>query len=294
MNILCIGHACYDVTTVLDKFPIENTKNRSQFIYCGGGSNSNAAYLLGKWKSNVWFCSNIGNDEYGKKIEEEFNNIGVNIDYLYKNKKRTSQSFIIINKENGSRTTFTNNEEKENLDIIDFNFTPDIILIDGSEPKLSKYILEKYKDTISIIDAGAYNEDVISLSNMVDYVVCSKDFAEKCTDMNFDINNKDVFYKKLENKFKNNIVVTLEENGCLYKYNDEIKIMPTLKVNPVDTTGAGDIFHGAFTYALSKGHNFEFCLKIANIAGSLSVTKLGSRFSVPSILEMKEIINDFE
>ena len=108
--------------------------------------------------------------------------------------------------------------------------------------------------------------------------------------MKFDFNNPQSLvnvYTKLQNKYPNaNIVVTLEEHGALYQVNNQIKIMPGLKCNAVDTTGAGDIFHGAFVYGLANGFDMEKIITLANIAGGLSVQKMGSRLSVPTLSEV--------
>lgn len=69
--------------------------------------------------------------------------------------------------------------------------------------------------------------------------------------------------------------------------------MDALEVEALDTTGAGDIFHGAFVYGLTKGYNINVVLTIATIAGSLSVTKVSGR-AVPSKEEMRRYIHDFE
>lgn len=94
-------------------------------------------------------------------------------------------------------------------------------------------------------------------------------------------------YNRLQDKYPNaNLVITLEEKGCLYQVGNEIKIMPGLKVDAKDTTGAGDIFHGAFTYGIANGFDMEKTITLANIAAGLSVTKLGSRLSVPNLSEV--------
>lgn len=62
--------------------------------------------------------------------------------------------------------------------------------------------------------------------------------------------------------------------------------MPGLKVNAVDTTGAGDIFHGAFTYGIANNFDMEKTITLANIAAGLSVTKIGSRLSIPTLSEV--------
>ena len=106
-------------------------------------------------------------------------------------------------------------------------------------------------------------------------------------------NIKDAF-NKLEDMFNTNIIVTLESDGCAYKKDNKIVVIPTLQVEAKDTTGAGDIFHGAFVYGLTQNWNLEKCLKIANIAGSLSVTKYGGRNSIFSLEEVLEVYNEIK
>lgn len=98
----------------------------------------------------------------------------------------------------------------------------------------------------------------------------------------------------MESIFKNNIVVTLESKGALYQYHKQVKMMPSIKVKAVDSTGAGDLFHGAFVYGLAKNMSYEEIIKLSNVTGALSVTKIGGRFSAPSREEIKKVYHDFE
>jgi len=68
-----------------------------------------------------------------------------------------------------------------------------------------------------------------------------------------------------------------------------VKVMPTYKMDVKDTTGAGDIFHGAFTYGIANGYSLENSVKLGNIAGALSTTKIGSRPSVPELDEVMKL-----
>ncbi|MDD2181120.1 MAG: carbohydrate kinase family protein [Bacilli bacterium] len=299
MKVLCLGHAAYDITIPLDEYPIENTKNRvDNRVECGGGPASNAAYLLGKWGIDVWFAGVVGDDEYGNTIKQEFESVNVNTDFLeISPNHRTTSSFIVANKSNGTRTILTYRKDDMEMNELKLNFKPDVILIDGQEYELSKQVLNEYKDAISIIDAGRPTPEIIELSKMVNHLACSKEFAEEVTGITIDYNNNQTIidlYTKMEEIFKNNVVITLETKGCLYSIDGKIKIMPSIKVKAVDSTGAGDIFHGAFTYGIVKQLDFEKTLKISNIAGALSVTRIGGRNSVFSIKEMKEAYNGFE
>jgi len=298
MRILCIGHAAYDITTPVDEFPIENTKNRVHArVECGGGPSATAAYLLGKWNMDVSFAGIVGKDLYGFRIKQEFDEIGVDTKYLQiSTEHTTTSSFILANTTNGSRTTFAYRPSNMQMSEFELHFNPDIILMDGQEYEMSKKILEKFPNAISIIDAGRSKKEVIELSKMVTYLVCSKEFAENVAEIKFndDYSNKEEVYHKLETIFPNTIVVTLESAGCLYKLNDQIKIMPSIKVKPVDSTGAGDIFHGAFTYGIAKGFDFEKVLKLSNIAGAISVSRIGTRASIPTLEEMEAVYNEFK
>lgn len=298
MEVLCIGHAAYDITIPVNDFPVENTKNRVlERIECGGGPANNAAYLLGKWGIDTTFVGIVGNDEYGKKIKEELESVGVNTDYLVMSGEgNTTSSFVIANQEKGTRTILTYRPNGLKMPDIKIDCKPNIILIDGQEYECSKKVLKQYPEAISIIDAGRAVSEVKDLCTMVDYVVCSRDFAEQVTGLKLDGSGEQYIkvMRLLQNQFHTNIVVTLESLGCLYEYQNQIKIMPTLKMQALDTTGAGDIFHGAFTYAIANHYSFEDSLFIANLAGSLSVRKIGSKNSMPEKEEMKKYYGKFK
>ena len=69
--------------------------------------------------------------------------------------------------------------------------------------------------------------------------------------------------------------------------------MPGYKVDKIcDTTGAGDIFHGAFMYGLVNDYSYEDILRLSNITGALSVRKVGSRYSIPDLKEVLSIYED--
>ena len=291
MKVLCIGHAAYDITIPVDSYPVENTKNRiSKRIECGGGPASNAAYLLAKWNVETYFAGMIGDDLYGDRIKKEFEEVGVNTKYLIQSKDyQTTSSFVIANQDNGNRTVFAYRPQSISMKVIDFDFIPDFILIDGHEPELSKDALRRYPNAISVIDAGRSKKEVIELCYLVNYLVCSKDFAEQVSGIKVDYDDLTTItdiYNYLKNEFKNKIVITLEDKGCVYEKNEEIKVMSSIKVKALDSTGAGDIYHGAFLYGLTQNFDIEKVVSYANLAGAISVTRVGGRYSIPTLEEV--------
>ncbi|MCI6001828.1 MAG: PfkB family carbohydrate kinase [Tenericutes bacterium] len=293
-KILCLGHASYDITIPMDKYPTENIKYRVlNRIECGGGPASNAAYLLGKWGMNTYFSGVLGNDIYGKRIKKEFENVGVDTRYIELSKKyKTTNSFIIVNKKNASRTIFAYRDKSMKMENTNIRIKPDYALFDGEDFEIATKVIRNNPGCITILDAGRAKYSTIKLGKMVNYLVASKNFAEDFTGVKInykDYNSLVKVYNLLEKDFTANIVITLESHGCLYKIDGKVKIMPGYKVKAIDTTGAGDIFHGAFVYALVKGYSYEDILRIANITGALSTTKIGGRYSIPDINEVLSI-----
>lgn len=294
MKILCLGHLTYDITFPVNEFPKENTKTRiNQKLEGAGGPSTIAAFLLAKWDMDVYMAGKLGNDVYGNKIKKELSLNRINTDYIQMSDDfETSHSVNIANSANGSRTLLIYDDKDQKMEDFEIDFYPDIILIDGHEYETSKNLLKKYPKALSIIDAGKESKEILELCKMVNYVVCSKEFAESVSEIKFDYENKHTLvdiYQKLETMFKNKVVITLEEKGCLYRLENKIKLMPSIKVKAFDTVGAGDIFHGAFTYGMANDFDFEKTLKYANIAGSLSITKVGNYNAIPSLKELEEV-----
>lgn len=288
MKILCIGQSAYDITLPLDGYPIENKKYKiKKSVECGGGSCNNSAYLLAKWGMDVYLASSIGNDLYGKKIKEELKKAGVNIDYCEElDNVNTTVSYIINNTETGTRTIITNRSPLMHFtNLKDIDVEPDIILLDGNDYDMSLKVLMKNKNSIKIIDAGSYKEETVKLSQYCDYIVCSNDFARDYTKIDFDYNDKiklKEVYDTIQKDFRGKLVITLESFGSMVKIDEQYYIVPSVKVKSIDSTGAGDIYHGAFTYFIANNYSLLETLHYANIAGALSVTKIGSKTSMPT------------
>lgn len=296
MKVLSIGLASYDITFPLDHYPVEDLKIRVPVrIENGGGPAATAAYLMGSWGLETYFMGVIGNDDFGHAIKTEFDKVNVNTKFLeITNDFKTTSAMVIVNTELGTRTILNYRDERIKLTDTNLDFAPDVILMDGQEYDMSKKLLLAYPNAISIIDASRPVETVLELSHMVNYLVCAKKFAESVTGITIDFNNKDTMISimtAMEAEFKNTIVITLEDQGSLARINGKVKWFKPIKTAPLDTTGAGDIFHGAFTYGIANNLPLDEIIKKSNIAGGLSVNKIGSRNSIPTLEEVNGIYN---
>ncbi len=291
MKILCIGQSAYDITLPVNSYPIENQKYKiNGATTCGGGSCNNAAYLLALWGNEVYLASPIGKDDYGKRIKEELVNVGVKLDYLEELDIPTTTSYIINNLSNGSRTIITNKHQEMTLPKdkkIEGDF--DVIFVDGNDYELAIEVIQKYPQAIKILDAGGFKEGTKELCSLCDYLVCSNDFLREYAKINFrcsEIEKVKEAYDLLQKDFKGLVITTLEEQGSLTKIDEKFYHVPSIKVNSVDTTGAGDIFHGALTHFIIHKYPLIDAMHYANITGALSVTKIGSKNSMPKLSEV--------
>ena len=298
-KIFCIGQSAYDITIPLSGPIVENQKYRvEEKIECGGGPAFNAACLCGIWGADVCLISRLGQDEYGKKLHQTAEECGINVKYLIPDPDlETPHSYIFSNKINGSRTLFN---FPGNPGKVDYRFPEEdvsVILSDGHEPEITLGAVQKYPHAFSLVDAGTCRESTLLVAEKVDYLVCSEDFACQYTGKKIDLDDwetcREIFHEieQINGKYA---VITLGEKGLLYRTCGEMRRLPAYPAKAVDTTGAGDIFHGAFAYGLWKGMQLIDILKFSSMASSLSVRRAGSQTSIPKLPEVETELKKYK
>lgn len=295
IKTLSVGQASYDIYVQVDEFPKENTKTRFvNKIGCGGGAACNISYQLAKWGVGSTFAGTLGNDMYGNRIQKELESVGVDTRYIETSfDKDTPVSFIIVNTKTGTSTLFNYADEYVKLRKFDFDFQPDLIVVDGHDLYASKSTIERFPKAITVCDASRYANDVVEAAKLCQYIICSQEFAEAVAKVKIDFSNSSTLvalYDALRKKFdRQNVVVTLRENGALYQIENQIKVSPALNVKPLDVSGASDVFNGAFVYALTQSYNIEQAVRFANIAAGLSTQVVGARLSIPKLQDVQKI-----
>lgn len=291
MKVVCVGHSTFDTTLPVKEYPTENIKYRLEHhIECGGGPASNGAYLLAKWGMDTAIASVIGDDYYGDRIIADFEKVKADTSFLEKKENhQTTSSYIIANMSNGTRTVLSSKDDPVRKLSKSLCIPADVILIDGEHPESAHELLDSNPRALSVLDAGRLNDDTKELGKKVTYLVCSKDFAEEFSEKKIDINNLEELqsiYNLLKEYFETNIVITLEADGSYTEIDGVGQIIPSIKVKALDSTGAGDIFHGAFTYFMANGYSLLDTIKFSSITSAISVTRIGSRYSIPLLDEV--------
>ena len=294
IDVLCLGHSAYDLIFPLDEYPAENVKimvgicNES-----GGGPAANAAYLIASWDARCAIASLVGDDAYGRAILEEFHSVGADTSLLeVRPGHATSLSAIWVNEKSGSRTIVnrTLREARLRLDPDRLAATkPSVMLFDGHQLEAAKEALEAFPEAETIIDAGTLYGDTESLVRQVDYVIGSERFATQYAgvpDLDGPANRQKAI-DAVRRVAKSHVAITMGERGLVYHDGRQVRHMPAVAVEAVDTTAAGDIFHGAFAYGVVKGMSFEQALDLASHTAALSVTRPGGRQSIPALEEVQ-------
>ncbi len=300
MKIACIGNIVYDCTVKCEKFIEEGGKySFNNAVFATGGPASTAASVLAKFGDNIDFYGQIGNDANGMVVYQEMFGEGINMKYVCKsNRIMTPFGFIIASNVNRTINSVRSPEDfiEPKIDKFQFEDGYDFILTDGKYKKETQELIKANPNAISIIDAGRVNPDVLELCNDVDYIICSEEFANKVTGrtINDDYDNNVKVFERLKEVYPDatGITITIGKRGFICEKDGEVVIIPAYEPEEatIDTNGAGDIFHGAFTHALANGYDYHDSLKFANITAALSTTKRGGRKSCPNLQEVEDIM----
>lgn len=286
-NIVVIGSCNIDITVLASKRPAAGeTILGTGLNISPGGKGANQAVAAAKLGANVTMVGCVGNDAYGQMIKDNLQRYKINTDYL-----------ITLDNEN-SGTAHITLAEGDNS----------IIVLSGANAQVSKEVVDTAWDAIKKADLVMIQNE-ISLPT-IGYITekCAKNGikvllnpapaadleAQWLTDATYITpnehelaslypanNTEDVI---LANEGK--IIVTLGSEGVAYAQDGELRRMRSFKVTPVDTTGAGDTFNGAFATAIVNNKTIEEAVHYGNAAAALSILKLGAQEGMPTADEV--------
>jgi sugar/nucleoside kinase (ribokinase family) len=292
VDVLCVGHACWDLSFIVDEFPAENSKIQTDLLLeSGGGPAANAAWLLASWGVSTALAAVIGDDDYARRAAAELKQAGVDCRLLERRDGHvTPVSAIFSNRLNGSRTICNRKRATAPLALNHeavAAIQPRFLLFDGHELNASLEAMKMFPSATTVLDAGSLREGTDVLSRRVDHLVCSERFASQMTGERDVAGRWQACLKQLRALNGKVAAVTLGSHGVAFDDGAELALLPALPVKPVDTNAAGDVFHGAFVYALQKQMDVRAAFRLANAAAGLSVQKMGGRPSFPTF----ELVN---
>lgn len=280
IDVLCVGHAAYDLIVSVPQHPAEDEKIfASGLLACGGGPAANAAVTVARLGYQAAFGGYLSYDLYGEKHYQELADEGVDMRCVVRGVAPTPLSTIIV-KPDGKRALINYKSDTQALSAaaIDFSsITPKTILFDGHEPHLSILLAEQARqlNIPTVLDAGSLHNGTRALMGKVDYLVCSEKFACQLA------GDEHTALSQMT-KIAPVIVITLGERGLIWRRGIETGALPAYPIIAIDTTGAGDAFHGAFAAAIAAELDWLDILRYASAAGALCCSKMGARLGLPT------------
>jgi sulfofructose kinase len=296
MLVAGIGQCCLDYLAVVDIYPQVDTKNEVlEWHEQGGGPVATALVALSRLGIPCKFYGIIGDDYAGDTIEQSLINEGIDVNGLIKRENAISQlAFIVIEKGTAKRTIFWKRPSGEPLrkDEIGNDFLKgiDFLLLDGLMKDVSLSAAKKAKafNIPVMLDAGKVRPGMLEVARLSDYVVASEEFAK---DLGWDIDAK-VLQKEKENLGVKVITITLGERGSITVAEDQVFQTPAFMVRTFDTTGAGDVFHGGYIYALLHGWSIKNTVIFASALAAMKCTKIGGRAGIPQLSKVIEFLKE--
>jgi sulfofructose kinase len=287
IDVLCVGASTYDLVYSVDRDPQPDEKIRANsFAGCGGGPAANAALTVARLGLQAAFAGYLGNDIFGNAHVDELQQAGVCTDLVIRGEHPSALSVVMV-KPDGSRSLVNYRKPESFLAIDNVDFTPvdaRVILFDGHEPNLSPPLARsaRQRGIITLLDAGSLHRGSEELAGLVDYLVCSEKFARQFTGETDE-------YKALDKlaDYAPNVVITLGDRGLAWKNREGSGRLAAYKVKAVDTTGAGDVFHGALAVCLAQKKEWIASLRYASAAAALCCTKIGARLGIPTKEEVE-------
>ena len=290
LDLLCVGMAAYDLTFCITHQPGADEKMRaSTLLQSGGGPAANAAVAAARLGLQSAFVGYLGQDLYGQAHLHELQAEGVDIQWVLQGSACSPISSIYV-KPDGSRSVVNYRDVTPVIQFVKPKQPTHLkaILFDGHELQVSLALLEfaQAHQIPTILDAGSVHTGTEMLWNKVDYLVAAETFA-----LPFTAEKTPAGALQQLLPLCRNVIITSGTHGLVYHCDGETGAMPAFHVAVVDSTGAGDAFHGGFATAVAEGKSIRESLRFASAVAALSCTHLGARPSLPYRNEVEAFLN---
>lgn len=284
MPIACVGITVLDRIQRVQALPASGGKYvATDYFEVGGGPAATAAVAVAKLGKPVDFIGRVGGDSVADIMLSELAGYGVNVENSVRISAASSSFSAVLVDDEGERMIINYQDPSLSRDIeplksVDFS-TYSTILCDVRWPEGAEYALKQAKKygTPSVLDADLSPEPIDKLVELADHVAFSEPGLARFTETEDPIKGLEIAQKRTSGK----VYVTVGAKGCYWLENGELMHQQGKKVAVVDTTGAGDVFHGAFAVAVSEEMETRNAVIFSNTVAALKCTKLGGREGIP-------------
>jgi fructokinase len=268
-KILCIGEALIDMICT-DKG--QSLSKGENFLKKPGGAPTNVAAAIGALGGEVELAAKVGKDPFGNQLIQVMKDFGVETRWMLQDEKYfTTMAFVSL-MENGERDFVFNrgadgqlsNEDIAGINVEDFSivhFGSATGFLDGPLKEAYKNLLHTARAKNIFVSFDPNYRHLLFPNNTENFIEQSWYFLQNCNF--FKLSDKEALLitktttvadaaNILLEKTTANFAITIGAEGTLFGQNNITTIIPSIKISPIDTTGAGDAFVGALLFQLSK------------------------------------------
>lgn len=295
-DVCALGCVCWDYVGIVEEYPeLDEKALLTDLIQMGGGLSATAMSAVAALGGKARIFGRMGDDDFGDKIAAAFDAEGVDHSGIEVLPGITSQfAFCVAHKSSGRRTIFWKPGTYERMlpGEVDLAALTDCrcLLIDHHHLRAAveagHYARAHGVPVVSDIERvqpGA--EEFVAAS---DYPIVPRRFARDLTGQT----DLRLAADKLLDLGPQVVIITQGEEGVTAFLRQGEIHQPAFQVEPiVDTTGAGDVFHGVFAYGLALGQDLPEALRFAAAAAALSCRGLGGRGALPTMAEVTALLS---
>ncbi len=293
-SALCVGQATVELVGAMPVFPVHAGQRQelSAFALQGGGAAATAAVTLAKLGVKTAFGGVLPDDFLGDFAAAGLADAGVELALLKRQEGGvTPVSFSAVDEQRRRRTVFFTRGACDEL--LPGEIRPaaldgvGLLLVDGSSPEAQLILVEaaRSRGVKTLLSAHMLSPGMAQLAAVCDAVIASERFARELAPL---------VARSLDELLAlgpQAAVVTLADDGAVGKERgrDPAKV-EALSVQALDSTGAGDVYRGAFAYAWLAGLPFKERMRFASAAAGLKCRSYGAREGIPSLAAVEEAL----
>jgi sulfofructose kinase len=295
-QVVGVGYAVLDYLGIvpgMPRFDDAEAITVQDWTASGGGPVSTALVSLARLGVPVAYVGLLGDDAAGRQIRQELAREGVDVQSLRHQSSVRSATVLVLVEAGTGRRAFVAFKDSEPA----FALTPEdsalitearFLHLDGWYPDTA-FQAARLARTVGVpvsLDAYRVTERTPEWVSLSDVLIATESFPRRYTGQTDLAKACEV----LLSQGPSLVVTTLSERGCFVATKETQFQSPGFPVEVVDTTGAGDAFHGAFLYGLLQEWDLPSTARFANAVGALACRKLGGRASIPSLSEVQEFL----